>query len=135
MQKICWRNRKTQNPADLYKTKGRDTRIFVVTNEHLFLKSIVSTSMNIRGYQYFRVRHGHRSNSPEDIITKMWSSVRTNNGIKVLLSLLLVKTPLVNADKIRVLACKALYGLSRSDKIKQVIGKLQLFNSGQLQSK
>lgn len=72
---------------------------------------------------------------PEDILIKMRSCVRNNNGIKVLLSLLLVKTPLVNADLIRALACKALCGLSRSDKIKQVIGKLQLFNSGQLQSK
>ena len=46
------------------------------------------------------------------------SKVRVSNGIKVLLSLLMVKTPLV----------------SRSEKIRQVIGKLQLFNSGQLQS-
>ena len=62
------------------------------------------------------------------------SKVRVSNGIKVLLSLLMVKTPLVDADCIRALACKALCGLSRSDKIRQVIGKLQLFNSGQLQS-
>ena len=46
----------------------------------------------------------------------------------------MVKTPLVDADCIRALACKALCGLSRSDKIRQVIGKLQLFNSGQLKS-
>lgn len=70
----------------------------------------------------------------DDILAKMWSSVRASNGIKALLSLLMVKTPLVDADCIRSLACKALCGLSRSDKIRQVIGKLQLFNSGQLQS-
>ena len=62
------------------------------------------------------------------------SKVRVSNGIKVLLSLLMVKTPLVDADCIRALTCKALCGLSRSEKIRQVIGKLQLFNSGQLQS-
>ena len=62
------------------------------------------------------------------------SKIRVSNGIQVLLSLLMVKTPLVDADCIRALACKALCGLSRSDKIRQVIGKLQLFNSGQLQS-
>lgn len=73
--------------------------------------------------------------SSDDILAKMWGSVRASNGIKVLLSLLMVKTPLVDADCIRSLACKALCGLSRSDKIRQVIGKLQLFNSGQLQSK
>ena len=72
--------------------------------------------------------------SSDDILAKMWSSVRASNGIKALLSLLMVKTPLVDADCIRSLACKALCGLSRSDKIRQVIGKLQLFNSGQLQS-
>ena len=72
--------------------------------------------------------------SSDDILAKMWSCVRASNGIKALLSLLMVKTPLVDADCIRSLACKALCGLSRSDKIRQVIGKLQLFNSGQLQS-
>ena len=72
--------------------------------------------------------------SSDDILSKMWGCVRASNGIKVLLSLLMVKTPLVDADCIRALACKALCGLSRSDKIRQVIGKLQLFNSGQLQS-
>jgi len=30
VQKIYWRNRKIQNPAEVYKTKGRDTRIFAV---------------------------------------------------------------------------------------------------------
>lgn len=71
--------------------------------------------------------------SSDDILHKMWGCVRASNGIKVLLSLLMVKTPLVDADCIRSLACKALCGLSRSDKIRQVIGKLHLFNSGQLQ--
>ncbi|XP_032243093.2 DDB1- and CUL4-associated factor 1 [Nematostella vectensis] len=74
-----------------------------------------------------------RPSADSGIIPKMWSCLRNGNGIKVLLSLLLVKTPLVHADSMRALACKALCGLSRSDKIRQVIGKLQLFNSGQLQ--
>ena len=65
----------------------------------------------------------------------MWSCIRDNNGIKVLLSLLTGKTLLVDADCIRALACKALCGLSRSDEIRQVLGKLQIFNSGELQSK
>ena len=72
--------------------------------------------------------------SSDHILSKMWGSVRASNGIKVLLPLLMVKSPLVDADCIRALTCKALCGLSRSDKIRHVIGKLQLFNSGQLQS-
>ena len=70
----------------------------------------------------------------DDIWSKMCGCVRASNGIKVLLSLLMVKTPLVDADCIRSLACKALRDLSRSEKIREVIGKLQLFISGQLQS-
>ena len=72
--------------------------------------------------------------SSDHILSKMWGGVRASNGIKVLLPLLMVKSPLVDADCIRALTCKALCGLSRSDKIRHVIGKLQLFNSGQLQS-
>ena len=83
----------------------------------------------------YQTKHRAVFKSSDDILSKMWGCVRSSNGIKVLLSLLMVKTPLVDADCIRALACKALFGLSRSEKIKQVIGKLHLFNSGQLQSK
>ena len=83
----------------------------------------------------FQGKHRSSYRSGEDILSRMWACVRANNGIQVLISLLLVKTPLVDADHIRAMACKALCGLARSDKIRQVIGKLQLFNSGQLQSK
>ena len=65
----------------------------------------------------------------------MWGCIRTSNGIQVLLLLLRVKKSLVDADCIRALACKALCGLSRSDEIRQVMGKLQIFTSGELQSK
>ena len=71
----------------------------------------------------------------DDILSKMWGCVRDSNGIEVLLFLLMVKKSLVDADCIRALACKALCGLSRSDGIRQVIGKLEIFNSGQFQSK
>lgn len=46
-----------------------------------------------------------------------------------------VKTPITDADSIRALACRALAGLARSETVKQIIGKLPLFTSGQLQSK
>ena len=65
----------------------------------------------------------------------MCSCIRTSNGIQVLLLLLRVKKSQVDADCIRALACKALCGLSRSDEIRQFMGKLQIFNSGELQSK
>ncbi|XP_039626969.1 DDB1- and CUL4-associated factor 1-like [Polypterus senegalus] len=69
----------------------------------------------------------------ENVLTKMWNVVQSNNGIKVLLSLLTVKMPITDADQIRALACKALVGLSRSSTVKQIISKLPLFSSGQIQ--
>ncbi|XP_044588564.1 protein mahjong isoform X2 [Cotesia glomerata] len=70
----------------------------------------------------------------EELIQKVWSSVRSNNGIMVLLQLMMVKTPITDADSIRALACRALAGLARSEKVRQIIGKLSMFTGGQLQS-
>nr|XP_014341962.1 PREDICTED: protein VPRBP isoform X2 [Latimeria chalumnae] len=75
----------------------------------------------------------HSLKSSEHVLTKMWNVVQSNNGIKVLLSLLTIKMPITDADQIRVLACKALVGLSRSSTVKQIISKLPLFSSGQIQ--
>ncbi|KAI0224040.1 DDB1- and CUL4-associated factor 1 [Lamellibrachia satsuma] len=69
----------------------------------------------------------------EDLLVKMWHTVRTNNGIMVLLKLLMTKTPITEADAIRALACKSLVGLARCDTVKQIISKLPLFTDGQLQ--
>ncbi|KAJ8260318.1 hypothetical protein GJAV_G00179600 [Gymnothorax javanicus] len=71
--------------------------------------------------------------SGESVLTKMWNVVQSNNGIKVLLSLLTVKMPITDADQIRALACKALVGLSRSGAVRQIISKLPLFSSSQIQ--
>ncbi|XP_022253323.1 DDB1- and CUL4-associated factor 1-like [Limulus polyphemus] len=71
--------------------------------------------------------------SGEDLLSKMWNCVRVNNGIMILLNLLTVKAPITDADSIRTLACKALCGLARSETFKQIIGKLPLLTSGQLQ--
>jgi HIV-1 Vpr-binding protein len=71
--------------------------------------------------------------SGEDLLAKMWNCVRANNGIMILLNLLMVKTPITDADSIRALSCKALCGLARSETVKQIIGKLPLFTNGQLQ--
>lgn len=73
--------------------------------------------------------------SSEDLIQKVWDCVRSNSGIMVLLTLMNVKTPITDADSIRTLACKALAGLARSETVKQIISKLPLITSGQLQSK
>ncbi|KAK5623295.1 DDB1- and CUL4-associated factor 1 [Crenichthys baileyi] len=67
------------------------------------------------------------------VLAHMWQVVQNNNGIKVLLSLLSVKVPITDADLIRVLACKALVGLSRSSAIRQIISKLPLFTSSHIQ--
>lgn len=71
--------------------------------------------------------------SGEPTLAKMWNVVQSNNGIKVLLSLLSVKMPITDADQIRALACKALVGLSRSGSVRQIISKLPLFSSSQIQ--
>ncbi|NXX18129.1 DCAF1 factor, partial [Podargus strigoides] len=69
----------------------------------------------------------------EHTLAKMWNVVQSNNGIKVLLSLLSIKMPITDADQIRALACKALVGLSRSSTVRQIISKLPLFSSCQIQ--
>ena len=83
----------------------------------------------------FQTESGPSFKSSDVILRKMWGCIRTSNGIQVLLILLRMKKSLVDADCIRALACKALCGLARSDEIRQVMGKLQIFNSGELQSK
>ncbi|XP_074608970.1 DDB1- and CUL4-associated factor 1-like isoform X1 [Acropora palmata] len=80
-----------------------------------------------------RTESGPSFKSSDVILRKMWGCIRTSNGIQVLLILLRMKKSLVDADCIRALACKALCGLARSDEIRQVMGKLQIFNSGELQ--
>ncbi|KAK2548824.1 DDB1- and CUL4-associated factor 1 [Acropora cervicornis] len=80
-----------------------------------------------------RTESGPSFKSSDVILRKMWGCIRTSNGIQVLLILLRMKESLVDADCIRALACKALCGLARSDEIRQVMGKLQIFNCGELQ--
>lgn len=72
--------------------------------------------------------------SSEELIQKVWESVRGNCGIMVLLQLMNVKTPITDADTIRTLACKALAGLARSETVRQILSKLPMFTNGQLQS-
>jgi len=45
-----------------------------------------------------------------------------------------IKTPITDVDALRGLATRALAGLARSESVRQIISKLPLFNSGQLQS-
>lgn len=68
------------------------------------------------------------------MISKVWESVRSNNGIIVLLHLMEVKVPITDADCIRGLACRAMAGLARSETVRQIISKLPLFTNGLLQS-
>lgn len=70
----------------------------------------------------------------EELIEKIWASVCSNNGIIVLLSLVQIKTPITDADCIRGMACRALAGLVRSERVRQIVGKLPLFASGQIQA-
>ncbi|XP_063076746.1 DDB1- and CUL4-associated factor 1-like isoform X2 [Engraulis encrasicolus] len=81
-----------------------------------------------------RRRLPQANRASESVLAKMWNVVQSNNGIKVLLSLLTVKMPITDADQIRALACKALVGLARSATVRQIISKLPLFSSGQIQT-
>lgn len=69
----------------------------------------------------------------EELVERVWECVCSNNGIIVLLQLMQVKTPITDADCIRGMACRALAGLARSERVRQIIGKLPLFANGQLQ--
>lgn len=69
----------------------------------------------------------------EELLQKVWECVRSNNGIIVLLQLMQKKMPITDADCIRGMACRALAGLARSETVKQIMSKLPLFTSGQLQ--
>ncbi|XP_065215830.1 protein mahjong isoform X2 [Planococcus citri] len=75
-----------------------------------------------------------RVQSGEEIVQKVWDCIRTSNGIMVLMTLMTIKTPITDADAIRALACQALAGLARSETVRQIISKLPLFTTGQLQS-
>ncbi|KAK9743853.1 hypothetical protein QE152_g8253 [Popillia japonica] len=72
--------------------------------------------------------------SSEELIQKIWESVRANSGIMVFLQLMNVKTPITDADCIRTLACKALAGLARSETVRQIVSKLPMFTNGHLQN-
>ncbi|CAB0012642.1 unnamed protein product [Nesidiocoris tenuis] len=75
-----------------------------------------------------------KTRSSEEVVEKMWDCVRTSNGVMVLLALIQLKAPLTDADSVRSLACQAMAGLARSETVRQIIGKLPLFTTGQLQS-
>lgn len=91
-------------------------------------------SSSSNGSKVSKGKRNHSKNT-DDVQQRLWNSVRANNGIRVLLSLLNVKTPMSDADSIRALACRALCGLARSDEIRQIMGKLAMVHSGQLQRK
>ncbi|KAJ8047078.1 DDB1- and CUL4-associated factor 1 [Holothuria leucospilota] len=85
----------------------------------------------LNGPSTLQMKFAGKQNS--ETIEKLWDCVRNDNGIKTLLLLLMVKTPITEADSIRALACQALCGLSRSESVQQILSKLPLFANNQLQ--
>ncbi|XP_050302636.1 protein mahjong isoform X2 [Anthonomus grandis grandis] len=69
----------------------------------------------------------------EELIQKVWDCVRSNSGIMVFIHLINRKIPITDADEIRTLACKGLSGLARCEKVRQIISKLPLFTSTELE--
>ncbi|KAH1001652.1 hypothetical protein HUJ04_005640 [Dendroctonus ponderosae] len=94
------------------------------------------------GGSAMRLSHGSTSSpskktkykSSEELIQKVWDCVRSNSGILVLIQLMNCKTPITDADSIRTLACKGLAGLARCETVRQIVSKLPLFTSGELQN-
>lgn len=103
------------------------TQCNILNNVRVFLRFLSWVS-----FQSMTPSQYSRKNSADDVMHKMWSAIRTNNGIKVLMSLLLTKTPINHADELRMAACKALNGLCRSRGVRQIASKLHLMSSGQL---
>uniref|UniRef100_A0A182R188 Uncharacterized protein n=1 Tax=Anopheles farauti TaxID=69004 RepID=A0A182R188_9DIPT len=99
---------------------------------HLVCAPIHRPSGSLARYGSAKKRMPNKSS--EELIQKVWESVRSNNGILVLLALMRIKVPITEADCIRGMACRALAGLARSETVRQMVGKLPLFVNGELQS-
>ncbi|XP_053657788.1 protein mahjong [Anopheles marshallii] len=99
---------------------------------HLVCAPIHRPSVSLARYGSAKKRMPNKSS--EELIQKVWESVRSNNGILVLLALMRIKVPITDADCIRGMACRALAGLARSETVRQIVGKLPLFVHGELQS-
>ena len=74
-----------------------------------------------------------------ETFTIIQSSAQTSRTVsiflfsQVLLSLMMVKSPITDADRLRGLACRALAGLARCPTVRQIISKLPLFTTSHLQ--
>ncbi|XP_035893894.1 protein mahjong [Anopheles stephensi] len=99
---------------------------------HLVCAPVHRPSGSLARYGSAKKRMPNKSS--EELIQKVWESVRSNNGILVLLALMRIKVPITDADCIRGMACRALAGLARSETVRQIVGKLPLFVHGELQS-
>ncbi|KAH9488203.1 DDB1- and CUL4-associated factor 1 [Bulinus truncatus] len=84
-------------------------------------------SIVVQGYDDHHMIHRE-----EDVLSWIWHNVRINNGLVALLRMLLIKKPSPEADELRMLACKALVGMSRSETIRFIIGKLPPVHNGHL---
>lgn len=66
---------------------------------------------------------------------RLWSAVRRQHGLMLLLHKLDVTQPVVEADSIRTLACRGLVGLARSEEVRSMLAKMPVFTKSQLQRK
>lgn len=69
-----------------------------------------------------------------DLSIVLRKAIWANEGTLILPKLLMVTSPLTEADAIRSLACRVLCGLAKEESIRQIMSKLPLFSDGQLQS-
>ncbi|CAB3405775.1 unnamed protein product [Caenorhabditis bovis] len=71
---------------------------------------------------------------PKAHLERMWTAVRHCDGIMILLEIINSKVPLVDADNLRMNACRALTGLARCEQVRQLLSEMPLIANNGLQS-
>ncbi|CAD5228247.1 unnamed protein product [Bursaphelenchus xylophilus] len=70
----------------------------------------------------------------ENVMQKAWDAAQENNALMTLIHYVQIDEPFTDADAIHVVACRALNGLARSEKIRQILSKLPLIADNELAS-
>lgn len=69
---------------------------------------------------------------PASILQVAWNCGKKNNAIMILTSLLHTRDPTTDADMLREMACRALNGIARHEPVRQILSKLPLIASNEL---
>ncbi|GMT25335.1 hypothetical protein PFISCL1PPCAC_16632 [Pristionchus fissidentatus] len=67
-----------------------------------------------------------------DLFSKIVTTIRRNNGLMVLNTMIRSKTPITSADEMRALTCKVLVGMARDQEIRRILLLLPLISQNEL---